>query len=293
MNALTTTVCRTVAGVLAAISYEPLVRIHIGPLSISPHGVFTALGFLVGAWLLLRDTRRRGIPDDDLYAILTRAAIGAIIGARVVFVLNNWSSFDGPAEWIRVWEGGISLLGGIGGALVAAAPVVRRKGLRFFPLMDLAAPWLPLGIAVGRIGDLVIADHLGARTDLPFGFRCPDLVDVGRTVGSRCPAGEVVHLTAAYDLIIAAVVAVVLILLRRRPLRLGERSLLLGVLYGAGRLGFDFLREDTRRLGLTGSQWAALVMIIIATSLIALRRRRQDLPIEATTDPQLDSAPVR
>ena len=275
---------------LAAISYEPLVRIHIGPLAVSPHGIFTALGFLVGAWFLLRDTRRRAIPDDDLYAILTRAAIGALIGARVVFVLNNWSSFDGPAEWIRVWEGGISLLGGIGGALLVAAPVVRKKGLRFFPLMDLAAPWLPLGIAIGRIGDLVIADHLGAPTDLPFGFRCPDLVDVGRTVGSRCPAGEVVHLTAAYDLVVATTVAIVLILLRRRVLRLGERTLLLGVLYGAGRLAFDFLREDTRRLGLTGSQWTALVVIIIAASLIAVRRRRLDLPAEATADPQLDGA---
>ena len=268
--------------VLAAISYEPLVRIHIGPLEISPHGIFTALGFLVGAWLLLRDTRRRGIPDDDLYSILTRAAIGAIIGARLVYVVNNFSDFDGPAEWVQVWEGGISLLGGIAGALLAAAPVVRRKGLRFFPLMDLAAPWLPLGIAIGRIGDLVIADHLGARTDLPFGFRCPDIVDVGRTVGSPCPAGEVVHLTAAYDLVVAAAVAGVLVLLRRRRLPLGERTLLLGVLYGAGRLLFDFLREDTRRLGLTGSQWTALAVIVVAGALIVRRRRTGELPMSVT-----------
>lgn len=272
--------------VLAAISYEPLVRIHIGPLAISPHGIFTALGFLVGAWLLLRDTRRRGIPDEDVHAILTRAAIGAIIGARLVYVLNNFSDFDGPVEWFKVWEGGISLLGGIAGALVAAAPMVRKKELGFFPLMDLAAPWLPLGIAIGRIGDLVIADHLGATTDLPFGFRCPDIVDVGRTVGSRCPAGEVVHLTAAYDLIVAAAVAAVLVLLRRRALRLGERTLLLGVLYGAGRLAFDFLREDTRRLGLTGSQWAALAVILLAGGLIVRRRRRDDLPLEMTAKPE-------
>ena len=271
---------------IAAISYDPLVRIHLGPLAISPHGIFTALGFFAGAWLLLRDTRRRGIPDDDLYAILTRAGIGAVVGARVVFVLNNWSDFDGPAEWVRIWEGGISLLGGIAGALLAAAPVVRSKGLRFFPLMDLAAPWLPLGIAIGRIGDLIIADHLGATTELPFGFRCPDIVDIGRTVGSRCPAGEVVHLTAAYDLIVAAAVAGVLILLRQRRLRLGERTLLLGVLYGAGRLAFDFLREDTRHLGLTGSQWTALAVIVVALALISRRRRREELPIEATAGPE-------
>ena len=267
---------------LAAIAYEPLVRIHVGPLAVSPHGIFTAVGFLIGARLLLGDTRRRGISDDDMYAVLTRAALGALVGARFVYVVNHWSAYESPGEWFRVWEGGISLLGGIAGALLAAAPVVRRRGLGFFALVDLAAPWLPLGIAIGRIGDLVIADHLGEPTNLPFGFRCPEVVDVGRTVGSACPPGEIVHLTAAYDLVVALVVATVLIVLRRRLLRLGERTLIFGILYGAGRFSFDFLRTDTRRLGLTGSQWTALVLIVVAGLLLRRRRRSPGLAPYAT-----------
>ena len=280
------TLCRSVGSVLAAISYSPLVRIAIGPFAISPHGIFTAVGFLVGAKLLLGDTRRRSIPDDAIYAILTRAALGALVGARVVYVLNHLSNYESPLEWFKVWEGGISLLGGIAGAVLVATPEVRRRGLGFFPLMDLAAPWLPLGIAIGRIGDLIIGDHLGAPTTLPFGFRCPDIVDVGRTVGSPCPAGEVVHLTAAYDLVIAGSVALVLIALRRVPLRLGERTLIFGVLYGTGRFAFDFLREDTRRFGLTGSQWTALAVAFICLGLIAHRRTRLDLAPEATASPR-------
>ena len=270
--------------VLAAISYEPLVRIHLGPLAISPHGVFTALGFLIGAQFLLRETRRKGIADEAVHAMLLRALIGALVGARVVYVLNQLSNFDSPIEWFKVWEGGISLLGGIAGALLASAPEARRRGIGFFRIVDLAAPWLPLGIAVGRIGDLIIADHLGGVTDLPFGFRCPDVVDVGRTVGSPCPPGEVVHLTAAYDLVIALAVCAVLFLLRGRLLRLGERTLLLGILYGSGRFIFDFLREDTRRFGLTGSQWTALGLVVLGSALL-LRRRRSELPAERVTDP--------
>lgn len=267
---------------LAAISYEPLVRIHLGPLAVSPHGIFTAVGFLIGARLLLGDTRRRLISDEDMFAVLTRAAVGALVGARLVYVVNHWSAYDSPAEWFRVWEGGISLLGGIAGALVAAAPVVRSRGLGFYSLVDLAAPWLPVGIAIGRIGDLIIADHLGEPTDLPFGFRCPEVADVGRTVGSPCPPGDIVHLTAAYDLIVAVVVATVLIVLRRRLLRLGERTLMLGILYGAGRFAFDFLRADTRRFGLTGSQWTALVVIGVAGALLGRRRQTHRLAPYAT-----------
>ena len=276
---------------LAAISYEPLVRIELGPLAISPHGIFTAVGFLIGARLMLSDTRRRGIPDDDMYAILTRAGIGALIGARLVYVLNHLSNYESPLEWFKVWEGGISLLGGIAGALVAATPEARKRGIGFFRGMDLAAPWLPLGIAIGRIGDLMIADHLGGTTTLPFGFRCPDVVDVGRTVGSPCPAGEVVHLTAAYDLLVAALVAGVLIALRYRVLRLGERTLVFAALYGAGRFAFDFLRQDVRRFGLTGSQWTALTVATVAVVLLLVRRRR-DLPAEVTARPELKDPPA-
>lgn len=276
---------------LAEISYDPLVRIHLGPLAISPHGIFTAIGFILGARLLLGDTRRREIPDDVMYAILTRAAIGAAIGARVVYVVNHWSHYESPLEWFKMWEGGISLLGGITGALIAATPVVRRHGQRFFPLMDLAAPWLALGIAVGRIGDLIIADHLGEPTSSPLGFRCPDVVDVGRTVGSPCPPGELVHLTAGYDMVIALVVAVVLVVLRRRALRLGARSLLFGILYGSGRFAFDFARADDRRWGLTGSQWTAAAVIFLASGLLWHRRRDASLPLVVTALPTVGDPP--
>ena len=258
---------------LAEISYDPLVRINLGPLAISPHGIATALGFLAGARLLLPAARRRGIDDEVTYALLFRAAIGAMVGARFFYVVNNLSSFDSPVEWLQVWEGGISLLGGIFGAVVACLPLTRRHQIRFFTIMDAAVPGLALGIAIGRVGDLVIADHLGTTTDLPIGFRCPDVVDVGETVGSSCPPGEVVHLTALYDLVVVSLVLLLLLVLRRRSRPEGELTLVAAAAYGTGRFFFDFLREDVRRLGLTGSQWVALGVVVLVV-LLARRRRR-------------------
>lgn len=267
--------------VLAAISYTPLVRIHIGPLAISPHGIGTALGFALGALLLYPRARKRGIAEDWIGPALTRAMIGALIGARVAFVVNNLHTFDSPIEWFQVWNGGISLLGGITGALIANRRHFRRGGYRFFQVMDAVVPGLAVGIAVGRIGDLVIADHLGARTTLPFGFQCPDVVDVGRTVGSRCPPGAVVHLTAAYDLISVSLVLALVLYLERRRLREGTLAIAAALAYAIGRFSFDFLREDARHLGLTGSQLFALTIAIAATTAL-LRRRRQPQPADDT-----------
>lgn len=263
---------------LSAISYDPIVRIGIGPFAVSPHGIGTALGFALGAWIMLPSMRRRGVSDELFTSIATRSLIGGIIGARAFYVLNNLSSLDSIGEALKVWEGGISLLGGIFGAVVATYPAVRGHGFRFFQVMDAAMPGLAAGIAVGRIGDLVIADHLGATTDLPFGFRCPDVVDVGRTVGSPCPPGEVVHLTALYDLVAVTVVLVLVLAYRRNGRSEGQVTLVAAVAYGSGRFLFDFFREDARRLGLTGSQWVALGFVVLAVGLLWLRRRDRDLP---------------
>jgi phosphatidylglycerol:prolipoprotein diacylglycerol transferase len=255
---------------VAEISYSPIVRIDVGPLSVSPHGILTAVGFAFGAWWFLRDARRAGLPEDDLVAILYRAGIGGIVGARLSYVLNHLSSYESPVEWLQVWEGGISLLGGLTGALLVAWWAARRRGVDFWAGLDLAAPWLPLGIAVGRIGDIVIADHLGRTTDVPWGYRCPDVVDVGRTVGSPCPPGEVVHLTAAYDLLLSLGIFGIMLLARRRwSHRRGALGALLVSLYGLNRLVLDVARADDRRWGLTGSQWAGLVAMAIGLAGLA------------------------
>src|SRR3546814_8554589 len=71
--------------------------------------------------------------------MLYRAAIGALVGARLAYALNHWADYaDRPLEVLAVWEGGISLFGGIFGGVLAAVPVMRRKQLPFWTLMDAA-----------------------------------------------------------------------------------------------------------------------------------------------------------
>lgn len=268
----------------AALSYDPFVSIGLGPLAISPHGIFTGIGVLVGAWFLLRDVGRAGYDADAVTSILTRAVVAALVGARLAYVVNHWSRFDSVLEVFRVWEGGASLLGGLTAALIVAVVELRRRQMPVLVLLDLAAPWFLAGIAVGRIGDLIIADHLGTATTSPLGFRCPDVVTVGETVGSPCPPGEVVHLTALYDMVWAAVAAVVVWWVRRRTGRIGVAIGSAGLLYGIGRLVLDGLRVDAVRFGMTGSQWTGLLLILVSLVVVASTRSTST---HGETDPEL------
>ena len=245
--------------VLAYLRYDPLVRIELGPLSISPHGVGIAVGFLLGAYVFLGWCRKAGLTDDQVYSLINRAAIGSIIGARVAYVINHPGDFNNPLEIFAVWKGGISLLGGISGAVLAGVPKMRSEGLSFWKVMDIAVPCVAMGIMVGRIGDLVIADHLGKPTEFFLGYVCPT-----EATGSPClaPIGMAVHQPALYDLFSASLLLVVLLRLRKTPRYDGFLTLAFGAWYGTGRFIEDFFRiDETHGTGLTGSQWTAVTVL--------------------------------
>src|SRR3954463_11911552 len=183
---------------LAAISYDPIVHVKLGPLSISPHGVGIAVGFLLGARLMLPEAKRKGIDEDTVYSLLTRAAIGAIVGARIAYVINHAGDYNSVVDALKVWQGGISLLGGIFGAIIAALPKMRRDRLSFWKVMDAAAPGMALGVLVGRIGDLIVGDPLGKTTSFFLGYKSPPLpVDTASPCGVSGAHGNVVQTAGA------------------------------------------------------------------------------------------------
>lgn len=257
---------------IGLIEFDPIVYLTLGPLRVSPHGLFTAVGFVAGARLLLPVTRAQGIDDDDVYSMLYRAAIGALIGARLAYALNHFSEYaDDPLSVLKVWEGGISLFGGIAGGVLAAATVMKARRLQLWRLLDAAAPGLALGIAIGRIGDLMVGDHLGKVTDSPLGFRC-----TGADTASPClaPLGQGVHMPALYDLVNASLLLAVLLVLRRRQRWDGFLIIFAAGWYGLGRLIEDFFRVDDQvALGLSGSQITALTLVVLSTGWLLLGRR--------------------
>jgi len=270
------------------LAWEIVSRIHIGPLAISPHGIGIALGFVAGAQLLVRRARTHGgPPEGDLWNALFYALLGAIAGARIGYVLGHLPDVtDGgkdPLGVLRVWEGGISLLGGITGGVLAALPYILRRRMGFWRCMDLAAPGFALGIFIGRVGDLVIGDHLGEPTELPWGWRClgevggepPAVASVYRAAlaEGRPPSlgcfDVTLHQTALYDFVSTGALLAVLLWLSRRAHRTGFFILVFVVWYGAMRVITDFLRVDRRYFGLTGSQILALAAVAAAGFLLA------------------------
>jgi hypothetical protein len=178
--------------ILAAIGWPVLDRIRFGSsFALSPHGLFIAIGFMTGAWLLGKIGPRRGISVEEVNAIAFWSLIGAIVGARLFYVIAHYSEFGSFVDMLKVWNGGISLLGGIAGATLVNVPRVRHRGYTFFQVADAIAPCLALGIAIGRIGDLIIGDHLGKPTSwfLAWQYKGGTLAPPFTCLNGTCQAG--------------------------------------------------------------------------------------------------------
>jgi phosphatidylglycerol:prolipoprotein diacylglycerol transferase len=308
---------------LATVGWPVLDRIRLGPLAVSPHGIGIAAGYLAGAWFMLRAGRKRGLSEEHMGTILFWALVGAIFGARFFYVVAHFSEFDSFADMLAIWRGGISLVGGIFGAIAFAYPFMRRSGYRFRQVMDAAAVGLAFGIIIGRIGDLVIGDHLGKPTDFLLGWayrggnlpgpwvEVPGVV-MGHTGvwraelsggltetiwrggarllgpdGGVLQAGAGVHQTALYDFFIAIGLFLFLRWLSRVPRREGVLICTFAVVYGAGRVVTDFLRVDKHFFGLTGSQWGAILAMALALATLVAYARRP-LPAEVGPEPEED-----
>ncbi len=280
-----------------SLTWSPVQRV----LFVSPHGVGSAGGFLAGASLLVREIRRRGGVDEQMVVrALTWAAVGAIAGARLDYIVSHPRDFSSVYDAVALWKGGLAMFGGFIGGVLAALPILRRANVHLPRFLDAAAPGFALGVVVGRIGDLVIWDHLGdvahgwTRT---FGLTIKEGYDLAPGFGPSpavpLPAGETCdgaakahqffagctyHQPALYDFLGALVLFGVLLWVRRRArARAGVSILLWGAWYGTERLVIDFTRSiDERFGGLTGTQWLASVLAtfcVVTLVVIAVRKR--------------------
>jgi phosphatidylglycerol:prolipoprotein diacylglycerol transferase len=308
---------------MAAIGWHVLDRFHIGSrLAISPHGLGIAVGYLCGATIFIKEAGKRGYPEDTSGRIMFWALIGTIIGARVAYVITHFSQFRSVGDVFAIYRGGISLIGGIVGAIIASYFIVRRSKLAFLKGLDAAAMPIALGIVIGRIGDLIIGDHLGKPTSWLLAFQyhggnlsgysclqgiCSITLSGGRiqtisaqgaqlrsSTGALLASGVGVHQTALYDFVIAMGLVLLLVYLNRFPRRTGVLIATFGLWYGTGRIITDFLRVENRFFGLTGSQWSSSVAVafcLYALIRFALRPERAE-PQSVVTEETAGAPPT-
>ena len=181
------------ASVLAIeLPFDPNIT-TIGGFLLTWHGLFTAVGILVGVRLSLWISREIGFDVDDAYTLALIGIPSGIIGARALFVIEHWDYYgQNVADIMALTEGGISIWGAVIGGVAGPLAFATWRGWDIWRGLDAASVGLIAGMGIGRIGDLINGEHLAKATDLPWGviYTHPDSPAFAHSiaVGAHHPA---------------------------------------------------------------------------------------------------------
>ncbi len=261
-------------------------EIIIGGIHIHTYGIMQALAFITVVFLMIREGKKKNISADTIYDIVFYILIGDIIGARLWFVIENWNLFaNTPMDIIKIWQGGLTFYGGFIGGILGALLFIKQKKLNLKTMTDLLSSYLPIGIAIGRIGCFLNGCCYG-KISLSFGIPYPtfqhppafyEQIQKGLITPDAKWTLPVIptQIISSIDMLIAFVI----IYLYKKSKHYIEGTIiyLFFVLYGLHRVFIDMFREYTGNALIlkimTLSQFTSIILIVFGTYMIIKTRK--------------------
>lgn len=251
------------------IPFVELKTLSIGPVTIQAWGLLVALGILVGAAVAARLAKRRRLDPSVIWDVSVWIVVGSMVMARLFYVAfyDPATYLADPLQIVAIWNGGMSMFGGLVGATIAALWFLRRRKLDLKQYADTLCFGLPVGVGIGRIGCFLIHDHPGTLTSFVLGVKYPD--------------GSIRHDLGLYESLYGFALAIVFFLLARRNAKPPTYLVVFLSTYGVYRFASDFLRViDTRYFGLTPAQYLSVLMIACAfVLLLRAKRKNRQVPV--------------
>lgn len=252
--------------------------VEIGFLHVRSYGLMLAVAFLFGTWLSLREARRRGLDGDKVVNVILVALVAGVLGARLLYVLEHVPEFR--REWgsvLALWQGGLTLYGGIVAGTFAGLVAARRQGLPMWVTADALTPAIAIGTMFGRVGCYLNGCCYGRPTTLPWGVQFPPDSFAGLEFGNAALHPSQLYFAGA-GLLLFGVVR----LLRDRLDTPGHLFWLFILLFALIRIPLDVTRAyepGSELLAIGGvavmeSQLTSVALILFA-SLMMLRLARE------------------
>ena len=239
------------------------------------YGFLIAVGIILAMIYGFRKMKSAGIDPDRATDAVIGGFFGAIIGARLYYVV--FSDTTPITKFFDFRDGGLAVYGGILGAILVGGFIAKKKKLRLLAILDVAAPCFLIGQAIGRWGNFFNQECFGTNTDMPWGMiskTTADYVSKNITDGSVDPF-KPIHPCFLYESLWCIVGFILLHLLFKHRKFDGELIIGYAGWYGLGRFFIEGLRTDSLYIGsVRASQLLAGLCFLASVAVIIVMRVR-------------------
>lgn len=236
---------------------DPII-FSIGPIAIRWYGMMYVIGFLAGWWLARKRCKQPHSPvtSQQVDDLIFNAMLGVIIGGRVGYCLvYGWDELiSDPLYLFKITKGGMSFHGGLVGVLVAMWWFGRSRGKTMWQITDFMAPFVPLGLGFGRLGNFINGELWGKPTDVPWAFKVN---------------GQVLHPSQLYEALLEGFVLFAILWVfsaKERPYMAVSGLFLM--LYGVFRFVVEFYRVPDAHLDYLALGWVTMGQVLSAPMII-------------------------
>ncbi len=236
--------------------------ISIGPINIYWYSVLIVVSIIIGMYYSLRQAKKNGLTKEFLYDLIFYLIPIAIIGARLYYVIFNFSLFkDNLLDIFKIWEGGLAIYGSVIAAIIFIIYYCKKKNKSSLITLDTLAPYLILGQAIGRWGNFINKEAHGAITTYKNlkSMYLPNFIIEGMNIN-----GSYYIPTFLYESLWNLLGFIILLIIRKKN-KYKNRGILLFtyfIWYGTGRFFIEGLRTDSLYLGIFRiSQLVSILLI--------------------------------
>lgn len=234
------------------------------------YGIIVSSAIFVAYYLAEREARKRGLAKDKMLDLLLIAVPVAFIFARIYYVFFRWDYYSTNTDKIlAIWDGGIAIYGGLIGGLIVLYIFSKRNNIPLLKLLDIIAPSLLMGQAIGRWGNFFNHEAYGGivSKETLQSLAIPDFI-----IQNMFIDGSYRQPTFLYESLWCLIAFFILIIIRKY-LYNGEVIATYMILYGFERYFVEGLREDSLYIGVFRvSQLVSLVLVLIGIIFIIYNR---------------------
>lgn len=236
------------------------VFLKIGNFEIKWYSILILLGVIIGYYLLQKEAKKYNYPQDFIFNMFFWIMIFGFIGARLYYVVFNWSLYRAdPLSIFKIWEGGLAIHGGLLFGFITAVFYCRRYHANLFKITDMASISVLLGQAIGRWGNFFNGEAHGMETTITTlqNLHIPTFIIEGMYIN-----GHYYHPTFLYESLWCFIGVIILFVVRHyKYLKVGQLTCIYLMWYSFGRFFIESMRTDSLMLG--GFKVAQIVSAIL------------------------------
>jgi len=247
---------------------EPI-ALKIGPLNIHWYGLIISFALLLGFSFVIYQSKKSVIPTEFFLDFFIIGIPISVIGARIYFVIFNLNYYlSNPYKIIAIWQGGLAIHGAIIGGLLILIYLTRKRKLSFLKIVDILAPAVILGQAIGRWGNFINQEAYGDIVSKEFISNFPDLIQNQMFI-----QGNYHHPTFLYESMWNIIIFILLIWLSNQMFsKDGDIFFSYMVGYSIGRFFIEDLRTDSLMfLNFQVAQLISIILILFGLIMIFIR----------------------